>query len=329
MAKIRKGEQIIKNRKTTALKSHCFKKYVKTANNDYAEFVYRQISTALIEDEGKNGDVTSILMVGANEVAKGYVLARESGVLAGTEEIKWFFEKAWKRKCGALEIRIFKKDGTFVKKNDVVMSICGYARDLLTIERTVLNIIQRMSGIATATRKMANLASGVLVCATRKTVMGPMDKKAVMTGGGGSHRINLSDAVLIKNNHIDLAGGVLKTAVRMKGKILKARFIEMETRTRREAISAAEALYKEGIVTKSRMPVAIMFDNMKPGEIRDILGDFKKMKLYGHFLFEASGGIDAKNVQAYAKSGVDIISSGALTNSARALDFSMKIEREV
>jgi nicotinate-nucleotide pyrophosphorylase len=197
-----------------------------------------------------------------------------------------------------------------------------------------INIVQRMSGIATVTRsvqeRLRGRWPGTSVVATRKTLWGPLDKRAVHLGGGGTHRIGLGDAILIKNNHLPLLAGSEEEAVPFgiarAWKFRKeAAFIEVEVKSHAAALAAAETFRRVQEEASERYPCLLMLDNVRPHQILSILGDLRKKGLSDYILIEASGGISEENVETYADTGVDAISMGTLTHSARALDFSQRI----
>jgi nicotinate-nucleotide pyrophosphorylase (carboxylating) len=291
--------------------------YQKTAGNFIKEM--------LESDLGKSGDLTTNSLLEKDFKAKAIVKAKENGVLAGTEEFAWIYEK------NGLKIKKLKKDGNFVFKGDIILEITGSAKNLLEIERTGLNILQRMSGIATLTKKFVDEArkcnKNVQISATRKTPLGLLDNKAVYLGGGFTHRLGLWDAILIKNNHLKiLEKNPIKTAIdRSWSKRKSAVFIEIEVKNKNEAMKAAGKFKKLQLKNKGSKPCILMFDNMEPKQIKEIIYDLKKNGFYDHVLLEASGGINLKNIKEYAASGVDVISLGYLTHSAKALDLSQEI----
>ncbi len=219
------------------------------------------------------------------------------------------------------DIIIHVSDGEIVNPGDTLMEIEGPARAILSGERTALNIVGRMAGIATAVAEAQKIASeaspSVRVAATRKTLPGlrELDKKAVSLGGGDTHRLRLDDCVLIKDNHLELVPSITDAVGRARARVSFTKKIEVEVRTLTEAAEAAEAGAD-----------IIMFDNMSPGEIRICLDALKERGLHEGRLFEASGGITHENLVEYAGSGVDIVSMGSLTHSVRSLNVKLKIE---
>jgi nicotinate-nucleotide pyrophosphorylase (carboxylating) len=182
-----------------------------------------------------------------------------------------------------------------------------------------------MSGVATTTRKVVDIVGDeVLIAPTRKTLWGWLDKRAVMLGGGGTHRLNLNDAVIVKDNHLALLDGNLAEVVeRLERSTADCRFVEIEVDNVGDAVTLAAKL-SDSTINAARV---VMFDNMNPTEIEDALTQIKMRDHYKNLLFEASGGVDMDNVATYAKTGVDIISMGCLTTGAKSLDMSFAVEK--
>ena len=275
-------------------------------------FNFKQfISDALKEDVG-DGDHTSLSTIPKNLKGKMHLLVKEGGIIAGVEAACQIFKIVDK----TLKVKVLIKDGTPVKKGDVVFVIEGNTRNMLILERLVLNIMQRMSGIATKTNYLQSLCEGTKtrVIDTRKTTPGFrfFEKWAVVIGGGSNHRYGLYDMVLIKDNHIDFAGGILQaidaanTYLKTKRKKLD---VEVETRT----LNDVKKVLAHGKIKR------IMLDNYTPKQT------LEAVKLIDRkFEVESSGGITEKNIRAYARCGVDYISIGALTHHIKALDMSLK-----
>ena len=271
----------------------------------------RFVTEALHEDVGE-GDHTSLSIIPQKQKGKMQLLVKEDGVIAGVEaarEIIKIFDKT-------IRIKIFIKDGQPVKRGDVVFVVEGKIQRLLTIERLLLNIMQRMSGIATRTARLQTLCRGTKakVIDTRKTTPGFrfFEKWAVVIGGGANHRYGLSDMILIKDNHIDFAGGI-KEAIDAAHVYLKKNKkklpIEVETRT----LDDVRKVLEHGGVKR------IMLDNYSPMQTREAV------QLIGKGVeIESSGGINENNIVEYARAGVDFISIGALTHHVRSLDMSLK-----
>ncbi len=262
-----------------------------------------------------HGDITSSALIEAGQGAKARLFYREAGVAAGLEEAAMVFEIL------GCDVVTHASDGESVSPGDILMEIEGSARALLSGERTALNIVGRMAGIATAVAEAQRIASeaspSVRVAATRKTLPGlrELDKKAVSLGGGDTHRLRLDDCVLIKDNHLELVPSITVAVGRAKERVSFTKKIEVEVRSLDEAAEAAEAGAD-----------IVMFDNMSPGEIRKCLDALKERGLQVGRLFEASGGITHENLAEYAGSGVDIVSMGSLTHSVRSLNVKLEIE---
>ena len=273
-----------------------------------------KIREFLKEDIG-HGDITSSSLIEADQRAKARLFYREAGVAAGLEEVTMVFEVL------GCDVVAHASDGERVSPGDILLEVEGPARAILSGERTALNIVGRMAGIATAVAEAQRIASeaspSVRVAATRKTLPGlrELDKKAVSLGGGDTHRLRLDDCVLIKDNHLELVPSITDAIGRARERVSFTKKIEVEVRTLAEAEEAAEAGAD-----------IVMFDNMSPGEIRICLAALKERGLHMGRLFEASGGITHENLFEYAGSGVDIVSMGSLTHSVRSLNVKLEIE---
>ncbi len=267
----------------------------------------------LAEDIGQ-GDATTAAIIPSRLKASAEVIAKEAGVAAGIEEAAILAESL------GLKITKAVADGEKIKKNQVIMDVSGDARTLLSAERTMLNLLSRMSGIATTTRELAETLAKVnpatRIAATRKTAPGLsyFDKKAVFIGGGDPHRLHLDDMVLIKDNHLALAGSIETAVAKAKQNTSFTKKIEVEVTSVADALKAAEAGAD-----------IVMLDNFSPKQARAAVDAFKKAGFFGKILLEASGGITAKNLHEYASAQVNIISLGELTHSAKALDMSLEI----
>ncbi len=269
------------------------------------------IDNALREDIGE-GDHSSLSCVPENGRGLAKLLVKDEGIIAGVE----LAERIFKRFDSTMEVNVFIKDGSRVKSGDIVLEVRGSSRSILSTERLVLNFMQRMSGIATQTRELVDLIEGTKckLLDTRKTTPGIryMEKWAVKIGGGHNHRFALYDMIMIKDNHIDYAGGIPQAIERTHeylyklGKSLK---IEIEVRDEKEL----DEVLAVGKVDR------IMLDNFTPDEIRAAL-----KKIPSSFETEASGGITKESICTYAETGVDFISVGALTHSYKSLDLSLK-----
>jgi nicotinate-nucleotide pyrophosphorylase (carboxylating) len=269
------------------------------------------IDLALKEDIGE-GDHSSLSCVPENATGEAKLLVKEKGVIAGVELARKIFH----RFDPELKIDIHILDGAEVSPGDIVFEVRGKSRSILSTERLVLNFMQRMSGIATQTKKIVQLIEGTNahLLDTRKTTPGirALEKWAVTIGGGYNHRFGLYDMIMIKDNHIDYAGGVTKAIERANNYIQeKGLKINIEIEVRNEA-ELDEVLLNPKVDR-------IMLDNFEPAQIVKVLS-----KIPSHIETEASGGITKENIRAYAETGVDFISSGALTHSVKSLDMSLK-----
>ena len=272
-------------------------------------YVDNIIKTALLEDINYC-DVTTDHLIPAEQDGTARFVSKADGIVCGTEIAVRVFQILDEK----VSFEILKKDGEEVKKGDVILTLKGKTAVLLKGERTALNLIQHMSGISTAANKYAKIVEGTnaSIADTRKTLPGlrPLQKYAVMTGGAKNHRYNLSDAAMLKDNHIDAAGGITNAITKLRSKIGHMTKIEVETRNLDELQEALNA--KADI---------IMLDNMSPELMK------KAVEITnGRAVLEASGGITDETLRAVAESGVDIISVGALTHSVKAFDISMYIE---
>jgi nicotinate-nucleotide pyrophosphorylase (carboxylating) len=268
-----------------------------------------------LKDDIGWGDITSEALIADGQMAKGRLYFREDGVAAGLDEVATMF-----RILGC-EVNAIMRDGSGVSGNQTLMEISGPAKALLAGERTALNVLGRMAGIATTVAKIASQVSKVnpstKIAATRKTLpgFGELDKKAVALGGGDTHRFRLDDCVLIKDNHLALLPSIAEAVILARSAVSFTKKIEIEIEDLEGAVEAAEAGAD-----------IIMFDNMPPGEIRRCLARLSELGLREGRVYEASGGITPENVGEYAATGVDIISMGSLTHSVRALDVKLEIE---
>jgi len=269
------------------------------------------IKSALKEDVG-SGDHSSLGSITEEATSQAQLLIKEQGVIAGLEMSKYIFEEVSKE----LKVEFEKKDGDQVEIGEVGLTVSGNARQILLAERLVLNCLQRMSGIATYTDHLNQLIKGTKarLLDTRKTTPNfrLAEKWAVAIGGGVNHRFGLFDMILLKDNHVDYAGGV-KKVIKQTVKYLEENNlslkIELEVRNLDELREAVQA----GRIHR------VMLDNMLPSDIRQAI-----RMIGGQFEIEASGGITEKNIQEIAETGVDFISVGALTHSYKSLDMSLK-----
>lgn len=275
------------------------------------EAIQSFIASALAEDIGE-GDHSSLGAIPKDTQSKARLLIKDDGIIAGLE----LSEKIFRQVDSLLQTNYFKKDGDLIKKGEVAFEVSGSAQSILSAERLVLNCMQRMSGIATYTQRLCALIEGTnaQLLDTRKTTPNfrLMEKWAVAIGGGRNHRFALYDMVMLKDNHVDMAGGIQKAIenakhyLKEKNKNLK---IEIETRNLKEV---EEVLRVGGIDI-------IMLDNMSTDEMKKAV-----QLIAGKYKTEASGGITENTLRPVAECGVDYISVGALTHSVKSLDLSLK-----
>jgi nicotinate-nucleotide pyrophosphorylase (carboxylating) len=268
----------------------------------------------MAEDIGYE-DITTNALIDSKQKAEAQVVCRENAVVAGIEEALVLLKLAGCQGTAAV------RDGYRVKAETMILSARGPARALLTVERTLLNILAHMSGVATATADLVSIAKresrgNVRIACTRKTLPGLryFEKRAVELGGGDTHRLRLDDAVLIKDNHLELAGSVGACVRKAKERVSFTKKVEVEVTTADQAIEAAQAGAD-----------IVLLDNMTPKEVRSSTTLLVSKSLRNRVLVEASGGIRKENLASYAKTGVDVISVGAITHSAPAIDMSLEI----
>lgn len=271
-------------------------------------YVDRLIENALLEDINYVDAATDYLIPETQENTAQFI-AKSDGVLAGLEIALRVFEIIQ----SDLKAEVFKKDGDSLKKGDIIAKISGKTKTLLKGERTALNILQHMSGVATATNNAVKMVEGTnaSIADTRKTLPGlrPLEKYAVTIGGGKNHRYNLSDCAMLKDNHVDAGGGITKAVNKLREKLGHTVKIELEVRNLDEL---KEALSVDVDI--------IMLDNMSCEDMK------KAVEITaGKAKLEASGGITDETLRAVAETGVDIISMGAVTHSVKAFDISLKI----
>lgn len=273
-------------------------------------FYVDSIIKTAIEEDINYIDVSADMLIPSEQRNDSYFVSKDDGVLCGLD----FAMRVFTLLDSTFTFTAFKKDGDRVKKGDIIVEFNGKTRELLKGERTALNIIQHMSGIATATNKAATLCKGTnaSVADTRKTLPGlrAMQKYAVACGGGRNHRFNLSDGAMLKDNHIDACGGIIPAVETLRSKLGHMVKIEVETRNFEEVMQAVEAGAD-----------VIMLDNMNCEQMAEAV-----KIIDGKALTEASGNITLQNIAEVAKTGVDIISLGALTHSVKAFDISMKMK---
>ena len=272
----------------------------------------RIIEYMLDEDEGF-GDITSQAVVEEGKIITAYIISKDEGILAGIDVIRQLFEEK------AVKVTFYLKDGTEISNNDLLMSVEGDARTILLLERTALNLVMRMSGVASAANYFVKLVkdSNVRIAGTRKTspAIGKFDKYALKVGGADTHRFGLDDMVLIKDNHIAACGTPLEALKKAKENTSFSKKIEIEVETLDDAIECV----KNGADI-------VMLDNMSPSEVKEVIGELNKLNIRQNSLIEVSGGINEDNIMDYANLDIDIISMGALTHATRSLDFSLRLQ---
>ena len=270
--------------------------------------VKKELLRFLAED-AHSYDITSALL--PNQKINAQIISRDDGIIAGIKFAKDIF------KLKRIHVKSFKTDGSKVRANQKILQISGNSRDILSCERTVLNLLSRMSGIATQTNflvtQIKKFSKKTKLYSTRKTAPGLryFDKEAVKIGGGYKHRLSLNDMIMIKDNHLLLSNSMedlIKKARR------KHKRVEVEVENQNDSILAAKC-----------GATIIMLDNFSPTQIKKTIDSLERKKLRGKVQLEASGGINAKNITAYAKTGVDMISVGSITNSVKGLDLSLEV----
>ncbi len=267
-----------------------------------------------LEEDLGQGDLTTLVTVPSGTIVEAEIIVKEPGVIAGVEEALTLL-KSFGLKADALV-----SDGAQVKEKTVVLKIVGNARTLLSVERVLLNLLTRMSGIATTTsrfiEKVRSAGYPTQIASTRKVAPGLLyfDKKAVMLGGGDTHRMHLDDLILIKDNHLAIAGNVDQAVREARKAVSFVKKIEIEVSAVNEALEAAKAGAD-----------IIMLDNFSPKRVKEAIAMLETEGFRNKVLIEASGGINEQNLLQFAAAGADIISLGKITNSAKALDMSLEV----
>jgi len=267
-----------------------------------------------IEEDAPFGDVTSDAVIPEGTRARAVIIAKQKGVIAGVEEAKALFQHF------GVKVEVRKRDGEEVERGDTILELEGDARAILLVERTALNVMGRMSGIATEVRRLVKKVKAVnpkvRVAGTRKTLLKPLDKRAIILGGGEPHRFSLSDAILIKDNHLALVP--LEDAIKRAKAFSVYKVVEVEVERLEDAIKAAKAGAD-----------VVMLDNMKPEEIAETISALKREGLREKVKIEVSGGITPENIEEYARFDIDVISLGYLTHSVKNFDLSLEILQRV
>ncbi|TMI57024.1 carboxylating nicotinate-nucleotide diphosphorylase [Candidatus Bathyarchaeota archaeon] len=267
----------------------------------------------LDEDIG-HGDITTDALVDSRTKATGQVVCKERAVIAGLSESIILL------KLLGCEGKVKIRDGQEVPAGTIILEVHGYASSLLKVERVLLNLLSHMSGVATATAELVSIVkkngSSARIACTRKTLPGlrNFEKRAVELGGGDTHRLRLDDAVLIKDNHLELAGSITESVRKAKARVSFTKKIEVEATSPGQAVEA-------GLAGAD----IVLLDNMTPPEVKKSLTLLEAKKLRGRLLIEVSGGITRENLSSYVKTGVDVISIGSITHSAKAIDMSLEL----
>jgi nicotinate-nucleotide pyrophosphorylase (carboxylating) len=300
--------------------------------------VLRGIMQTLLQTDLAPRDITVTALGIRDRAASANVVAREPGVAAGLEEYAFIMRKH------GLKVTLKKEDGDVFETDEILLRAEGGQNKLLTLERVGLNLLQRMCGIATTTSRLQERVrrrcSATRILGTRKTPWGLLDKRAIHLGGGGTHRLGLGDGIVIKNNHLALLARREEQAVPLALEKAwagrrNAAFIEVEVRSEEAALAAGRVFKRLQAVEAAspfkrrkvqECPCLVMLDNLMPEDVRSIIVNMRKQKVWDAALVEASGGISETNMELYADADVDAISIGALTHSARALDLSQRME---
>lgn len=299
-----------------------------TLDNPGYRHAVETLTRALLQDDADRGDLTAEALVTERQRATADVVAREAGVVAGLAEWGLLLEEH------GLRVKFYKNDGDLLRPGETVLCVEGDRTKLLGLERVSLNLLQRMSGIASTARclqeRVRKSGSLARIVGTRKTPWGLLDKRALHLGNGGTHRLSLGEAILVKNNHLALLASreeeavplAIERAWRFRA---QSAFIEVEVRSETAAREAARAFRRVQDGAAEEYPCLLMLDNMTPNQAGAAIAMLQREKLWNSVLVEASGGISEANVLAYAACGADAISIGALTHSARALDICQRI----
>lgn len=305
-----------------------------TVNNLlYKQWVFRYTFLELEKDLNEHGDITSDSLIHNPQEVVARIYANQDGLMAGGEEINYFVSESdptFKPRINQIHITQRLEDGKKFKKDDMLLELKGDIKDILKAERSILNLLQHMCGIATVSKKIIDKAKkskpNICIAPTRKTTWGLIDKKAVTIAGGATHRFNLADSILIKDNHLAYYKYDLKKLfASFKPPKSEYKFFEIEIEDTKSAVQAAKLISQ--YQKKKTIPEAavIMLDNMSPKEINETLTALQQESLYDICLYEASGGINEDNIKDYANTGVDVLSLGVLTQKIQPVDLSLEI----
>jgi nicotinate-nucleotide pyrophosphorylase (carboxylating) len=318
----------VESERTQRLHRALFRGSGLTIDNPEYRQAAEQLMAFLLRGDLAQRDLTVEALALKHRRGTAEIVVKESGVAAGLDETALLL------KAHRVDVEPERKDGDSIHAGDVLLHLSGDVGTLLSLERVVLNVLQRMSGIATAARNLADrvqrCSSITHVVGTRKTPWGLLDKRALHLGQCGTHRLGLSDAILIKNNHLALIASREEDAVppaieRAWALRHQSAFIEVEVRAEAAARHAAQTFQRLQEEYSEDYPCLLLLDNMCPEALARALEMLRRERLWDSVLVEASGGINDENLDAYASCGVDAISIGALTHSTRALDLSQTI----
>lgn len=289
---------------------------LRVTNKNYLKAVNLYVWEAYQQDNIGSDVSTKAFLGTGRKTIRAKIRTNDEGILAGMQEATWLLNK--------LALRIIKaeKDGSILRKGEYILEIEGRTSVVLSVERTLLNLFQRMSGVATKTKRLSGkMPKGVRLLATRKTLWGLLDKRAVTLGGGGTHRLNLGDAILIKENHIALVSNLKRSLKRIFSRASKVRFVEIELESPKEVEGFLEIYEKLKKMLREGDGIVVMLDNFTPVEIKKVIQPLAQAGIF----VELSGGINEKNIARYNIAGVSAISSGSITTQAPNLDFSMQV----
>ena len=292
-------------------------------NPEYRTFL-EDFFDRFLRSDLRDGDISQYPESAFQQPARARIVAKESGVMAGLTEIRYILN------ARGLPTESEYTDGDFVQRNDIVLTLSGKSGSILKLERSILNILQRLCGIASTTaayvRKIEN--TGTFIAGTRKTLWGVLDKRAIQCGGGLTHRLNLHDAAMLKENHLAIlrqSGGTAAVREAVQTIFTKhpnLKFIEIEVSSIPEFRRMLDIFISLGHPVQK----VIMFDHFTPGTIKAMVSELQQNGHYDEVLLEASGNISLENLTDYAGSGVDVISAGAITHSVKGLDLSLLME---
>lgn len=284
-----------------------------TAGNKQYQQSISSLFLWLIDNDKVRADKTTKYF--PDEETKAIIIAKQNGIIAGLEDVGYLIEKYTK-----LVLKPTTKDGSGINNKEIIVEIIGKSHEILAYERTILNILQRMSGIATETNKLINLINRQsFIAATRKTPLMNLDKKAVAVGGGLTHRLNLSDGILVKDNHLALMS--IENALQILISKYQNELIEVEVTNAKQAYKTIATFNK----LNNNNHLAIMFDNFTPQNAKKTIGELQKKLDLSNIIFEGSGGIDEFNISDWTTCGVDFISLGSLTHSSKAMNLSLEL----